>query len=83
MPYLFISHDLAVIERACHRVAVMFAGQAVETDLVQDVRLNPVHPYSQRLLTAVPQPDPSRLKAVVPDLPAVIQRSDLLLHPAK
>lgn len=83
MSCLFISHDLAVIERTCHRVAVMFAGQIVETGPTRDVLLNPVHPYTQRLLSAVPQPDPSRRRATTHDLPAGMQRPDLLLHPAK
>ena len=83
MSCLFISHDLAVIERTCHRVAVMFAGQIVETGPTRDVLLNPVHPYTRRLLSAVPQPDPSRRRTTPHDLPAVMERPDLLLHPAK
>lgn len=83
MSCLFISHDLAVIERTCHRVAVMFAGQIIETGPTRDVLLNPVHPYTRRLLSAVPQPDPSRRCTANYDFPSMIQRPDLLLHPAK
>lgn len=57
LSYVFISHDMAVVERICHRVAVMYSGRIVEIgarDLVLD---NPQHPYTQRLLSAVPMPD--------------------------
>ena len=58
--FLFISHDMAVIERACHGVAVMYLGQIVELGSRRDVFENPLHPYTKRLMSAVPIPDPSR-----------------------
>ena len=58
--FLFISHDMAVIERVCHRVAVMYLGQIVELGSRRDVFENPLHPYTRRLMSAVPIPDPSR-----------------------
>lgn len=58
--FLFISHDMAVIERVCHRVAVMYLGQIVELGSRRDVFENPLHPYTTRLMSAVPIPDPSR-----------------------
>ena len=58
--FLFISHDMAVIERVCHRVAVMYLGQIVELGSRRDVFENPQHPYTKRLMSAVPIPDPSR-----------------------
>ena len=58
--FLFISHDMAVIERVCHRVAVMYLGQIVELGSRRDVLENPLHPYTKRLMSAVPIPDPSR-----------------------
>ena len=58
--FLFISHDMAVIERVCHRVAVMYLGQIVELGSRRDVFENPLHPYTKRLMSAVPIPDPSR-----------------------
>nr|WP_254367457.1 ABC transporter ATP-binding protein [Microbacterium sp. NC79] len=56
---LFISHDLAVVHEISHRVAVMFAGEIVEIGTTDDVLLNPQHPYSKKLLSSVPVPDPA------------------------
>lgn len=52
--FLFISHDMAVIERVCHRVAVMYLGQIVELGSRRDVFEKPLHPYTKRLMSAVP-----------------------------
>ncbi|MBN0976136.1 ABC transporter ATP-binding protein [Pseudomonas sp. SDM007_2] len=57
LSYLFISHDMAVVERICHRVAVMYGGQIVEIGRRDHVLHNPQHPYTKRLLSAVPMPD--------------------------
>jgi peptide/nickel transport system ATP-binding protein len=58
--YLFISHDMAVVEQVSHRVAVMYLGQIVETGPAQAVLGDPRHPYTKKLLTAVPIADPAR-----------------------
>lgn len=58
LSYLFISHDLAVVERIAHRVAVMYLGQVVEIGSRAQVFGNPRHSYTKRLLDAVPIADP-------------------------
>ncbi|MFW2543662.1 ABC transporter ATP-binding protein [Primorskyibacter sp. 2E107] len=58
--YLFISHDMAVVENVVDRLAVMYLGQIVEMGTRDQVFGNPLHPYTQRLLDAVPIPDPAR-----------------------
>ncbi len=58
--YLFISHDMAVVERVSHRVAVMYLGEIVEIGPREAIFENPQHPYTKRLLAAVPIADPAR-----------------------
>lgn len=58
LSYLFISHDLAVVERIAHRVAVMYLGQVVELGPRSAIFENPTHSYTKRLLEAVPIADP-------------------------
>ncbi|CAM5541085.1 peptide/nickel transport system ATP-binding protein [Aquamicrobium terrae] len=58
--YLFISHDMAVVENISDRVAVMYLGQIVEMGTRDQVFSNPRHPYTKRLIEAVPVPDPGR-----------------------
>jgi peptide/nickel transport system ATP-binding protein len=66
--YLFISHDMAVVEEVSHRVAVMHKGRIVEIGPRQAVLNEPSHPYTKALLAAVPTPDPTRKRGVLPTL---------------
>ncbi len=68
LAYLFISHDMAVVERISHRVAVMYLGEIVEIGPRQAIFNNPQHPYTRRLIDAVPIPDPDARKLTRPEL---------------
>jgi ABC-type glutathione transport system ATPase component len=62
LSYLFISHDMAVVERLSHRVAVMYLGEIVEIGARSQVFENPCHPYTRKLMAAVPVADPNLRK---------------------
>ena len=66
--FLFISHDMAVVESISDRVAVMYLGQIVETGSRAQVFGNPQHAYTRRLIEAVPVPDPTHVRRVSPRL---------------
>jgi peptide/nickel transport system ATP-binding protein/glutathione transport system ATP-binding protein len=63
LSFLFISHDMAVVERVSHRVGVMYLGRIVEIGSRQQVFENPQHPYTQALMKAVPIADPTNRKS--------------------
>ena len=62
LSYLFISHDMAVVERVSHKVAVMYLGEIVELGKRSQVFENPQHPYTKKLMSAVPVADPKKRK---------------------
>ena len=57
--YLYITHDLAVARYMCNRIAVMFNGKIVEIAETEELLNNPIHPYTKRLISSIPVPDPS------------------------
>ena len=87
LSYIFISHDMGVVERISHRVAVMYLGQIVEMGSRRAVLGNPLHPYTQKLLSAVPIADPQErnlLKLLnLSDLPSPVRKvgDDPIIEP--
>lgn len=75
--FLFISHDMAVVERISHRVAVMYMGQIVEIGPRQAIFENPQHPYTRKLMSAVPVADPGHRRReralLVDELPSPLR----------
>ena len=73
LTYLFVSHDLSVVQHLCNRVVVMYVGRVVEMAPTDDLFYEPKHPYTEALLSAVPTPDPDArrerivLEGEVPD----------------
>jgi glutathione transport system ATP-binding protein len=78
--FLFISHDLAVVERLSHRVAVMYQGRIVEIGSRRQIFETPSHPYTKRLLAAVPLADPGKRKPIeapmMDEMPSRVRGAD-------
>jgi oligopeptide transport system ATP-binding protein len=76
LTYLFIAHDLAVVEFFCDVVAVMYLGRIVEKATAKELYRNPLHPYTRVLMTAIPQVDPSqrrrRRQMLISEVPSAL-----------
>jgi len=66
LTYMFISHDLSIVECISHRVAIMYLGRIVEYSSTEEIFHKPLHPYSQALIASVPVPDPTQRKERAP-----------------
>ena len=85
--YLFISHDMSVVERISHRVAVMYLGKIVEIGKRSEIFGNPQHDYTKKLLAAVPIADPDKRKSTIilnsDEIPSPIKPIGYVSHKGK
>lgn len=65
LTYLFITHDLAIAKYISHSIAIMYLGKIVEMGEKQEIFTNPIHPYTQALLSAIPVPNPDRTRKAI------------------
>jgi len=66
LTFMFISHDLSIVECISHRVGIMYLGKIVEYSSTEEIFNKPLHPYSQALIASVPEPDPTKRKERAP-----------------
>lgn len=79
LSYLFIAHDLSVVKQISDRVAVMYLGKIVEMADKKEIFLNPLHPYTQALISAIPIPDPKQKKTqkiLIGDVPSPVNQPE-------
>jgi ABC-type oligopeptide transport system ATPase subunit len=75
LTYLFIAHDLRLVRHICSRLAVMYLGRIVEMGETEAIFASPAHPYTRALLSAIPVPDPSVVRARVVLDPSTFDRT--------
>jgi peptide/nickel transport system ATP-binding protein len=85
LSYIFISHDIAVVERVSHRIAVMLLGEIVEIGPRREILENPRHPYTQKLIAAAPIPDPDarrvRVGLITDEIKSPVRDLDWVARP--
>jgi ABC-type oligopeptide transport system ATPase subunit len=80
LTYLFITHDLGVVRDIADRILVMYLGTIVESGTTEQIFNHPIHPYTKRLLAAIPRPDPERRMAFSSEIAKMPAPSTVKMH---